>query len=208
MTNLTFAQESDSKRYLNGVYIGVNSENFSDLGYQIYYEGKVNIFGEFSLIGSVGYSKIIEKTHYEIFGYSFINIQMDDGSVFSGYGAGRTVYDKIIYDILPISLGASYSVYKSKTHLIEISASGYYNIIEANPNVAESHNWIYYNEDEIPSEFKNTTVIEYPDNSFGLGLGISYGFFLNKNVPLKLCYQYVIDNEIINTHKISIGIQF
>jgi len=205
LSTIIFSQENNSSspfsNFIFGVYGGINFEEVSEVGGAFYIEGKTNLTSNLNLKFSVGYYKSIESINYTTRGSSG-PIDIDTLTLFF---AGENYFSHRVYDILPISFGLQY-IFKNETVSPYILLEGNYNYIDTKRVRDGGIAWSYLTYEEIPDEFKNNVAETFPNESFGVGLGIGALYNLKKNIDLDFRYIFKYDSEIINTHQILIGI--
>lgn len=203
---ILFAQEKDDStpfsKFQNGVYGGINFDDFSAIGGSFFFEVKANLISNLDLKFSVGYSKSYLLESSTVKTYRIVTI---DSITF--YNALTFNSDKKGYDVFPIALGFLY-VFKSNSLSPYLVIDASYNIISAKVFRSSSTSMGYLSFEEMPDEFKTTETELLPDNSYSFSLGAGIIYPLSTKLNLDFRYYYRIDSEIINTHNLVVGITF
>ena len=202
--NLLFAQDNISQTLFSelnyGIYGGINFGNNSETGGSFLFEFNANLISNLNLNLSLGYSKSYKTEAYTVKSYrtgSINNVQY--------YWADQYDVNKKGYDMFPVSVGLQY-VFHEQTFAPYVIGSFNYKLIDARIYSSPGTTWTYNSFDELPNEYRTKHVEQFPDHSYGLGLGIGviYPIFSKLNIDLR--YFYEIDSEIINTHHIMVGL--
>lgn len=205
LTSIVFSQENNrAKSFSNfnfGVYGGVNFESISEIGGAFYIEEKSNLTSNLNLKLSLGYYRTIESTNFTV-----LSIRESTIDSFTHYSTTASNVSKIIYDLIPISLGFQY-VFRNPTFSPYIALDGSYNFIDYK-TVRKTYTRSYSTYEDIPDEFKNYMPNSYPNNSFGIALGFGALYKIKQNLEIDFRYLFKYDNEIINSHQILMGLNF
>lgn len=180
---------------------GINFEKISNTNGAIYVEVATNIFSNIHFKLFTGYYKSISDKNYALNSYKYVAI--DDYKKYFTFS-----YDvlKTKYQVIPMGLGLTYLMnYENFIPYLLIDLS--YNLIDPlTEKTQELKLGEYDTLEEVPINFKNIDIL--PNNSFGFSTGFGSKFPLTSKIELNLRYLLKIDNEIINTHQILIGITF
>jgi len=202
-SNVFYSQEKKESKVFTSTKIsffgGINFENFSDINEAFYFEGATNITQKLYTSFSLGYYKSVSSNNYTVNSFKYVNI--DD------YEKYHTITYEVIkteYQVVPFTIGLQY--YFKRNGLIPYLVFDFnYNLID--PLTFKTPElWVgtYETIEDIPMKYKS--IIELPNSSLGLslGLGIKYNLFSKFDFNFK--YLYKIDNEILNTHQFLLGI--
>lgn len=198
----TEVKETPFSKFTFGAYGGINFNNTSDIGGNLLFEVKSNLISNLNIQLSVGYDRSIEPINKNIKTYGSIPLDSVPRYYANSYNLLRKNYD-----IFPFSLGLQYYM-KHKIFNPYLIANFNYNIVDVKSDIESVGTWSYRTFEEIPAEFRNKYVENYPKNYFGITLGIGTSYLLLKDVYIDLRYLYKINDETINTHNFLMGIYF
>ncbi len=206
LTNILFAQDENMiapfSNFNFSIYGGINFEDVSELGGTFYIEGKTNLTSNLNLKLSLGYYKSIELVNDTVRGSGVNTID-----TLTYYSASEAYITERVYDVLPISLGLQY-IFKNETISPYILLDGSYNYIDTKRTRNGGRSWSYITYEDVPDEFKNNQIETFPNESFGVALGIGAIYSIKNNLNLDFRYLFKYDSEIINSHQVLIGFSF
>lgn len=183
-----------------GAYTGINFESISEIGGTFFIELNTNLISDLKLKFSLGYARSYMHTSYTVQTYSEIKI---DTTVF--YNAEEYEVNKNEYDVFPISIGLQY-MFNFLTISPYIFSEFSYNFIDTKVIRSPGYSLTYNSFEELPDEFREKHYESFPNNSFSIAFGLGVVYPVTTKLNLDMRYFYKIDNKILNTHHIVVGI--
>lgn len=186
-----------------GVYGGMNMSNDSKTGGTFLIDIKTELTHNYNINLSLGYSKSFATSSYAIKYYSMNTI---NGIQF--YYANQYNVNEKGYDLIPFHLGVQY-ILEQNTFSPYLLFNFCYNfIIDTKYFNSPILSIPYSSLENIPNEYKTKYIEENPSNSIGILVGLGTELNISSKLGLDIRYFYKLDNQIINTHHLIIGITF
>ncbi len=204
--NISFAQREPIPSMFSKIHLealaGINFNNFVDKGGSAFVELTANLIHNIDLNFSLGYTKSFKPENYNIKTYR-------EGVVNNKnyYWTDDYYVTKKGYDIFPISLGVKYILINKiikQYLLVRLN----YNFIDVKIFRTPGYSIAYDSFEAVPEEYKEKYLESHPSHSEGIILGGGITYPLSTEISFDLRYFYKIDNKIINTHNLVIGISF
>lgn len=183
-----------------GLYGGINFESSSEIRGSIILEFKTNLNEQLKIKVSSGYLKTVIPDKYDVKTYGVSEI---DNKVI--YSAESFQVLKKDYDFFPVTFGLQYLI-SQKSIIPYLITEFSYNFIIARTIRSPGFVWSYNTFDEIPEEFRFKHSVNFPDNSYSIGLGTGFMFDIGKSLKMDIRYMLKLDSEIKNTHNITVGV--
>ena len=202
-----FSQEVEKLKMFStfnlGVLAGVNFSNLA--GGSFIMEGKTNITKNLNIKISFGYSNINKKEGYLVKSYEYVHFDSIKEYQTSSYNV-----DKILYDVIPISLGLEYFFLRNSFSPYCLFEFGYnyYSFHTQISNGKSGFAGTFNTYDELPSEYKNKPPVISEATSYRLAFGIGTNYKLSSNINLDIRYLFQSNKYILNTHQVLIGLNF
>lgn len=206
LLTLAAQENSLSKSFSNfrlEILGGINFETTAHIGPLFLLEAKNNLYKQFDLKLSIGYTRAYDNISYHVDTYNFKEIQEVKFYQESSYD----VINKG-YDILPFSIGIIYN-YPIKSVKLYVITDLSFNEISTNIFTSQVHDKdIYETIEQIPDQYKPKHSEKFVNNSLSYCFGFGFLMPISQKLNIDIRYSYSLNHELINTNIFLIGIEF
>lgn len=202
------AQELHNESIFSKVYFSVlGGTNFNTLptaGTALNFEVESNLTSNLYGKISIGYSTLYDNNSYDVKSYGYVHFNN-----YSKYETRLLVVDRVRYTIIPITIGAEYSILKNNISPVAFFELGYnYSNSLAEGKTYDGIGGTYDTVNEIPTEYRKTATEINGGSSFTMGIGLGLKYKLTDRMDLNLRYMYHYNELIINNNQVLIGLTF
>lgn len=203
-----FSQETTSKKSRSKFIIGIlGGVAISDVvNPSVTVEGKMKLGNNLNARLSVGYYRLTDKSVFTVKtnGLNYIDDTYE-------YVAISYQVDRIEYDVFPISLGAEYFLFRKTFSPYITAEAGYMNFsndVKKSNKISGVDGKTYNTYSALPDEYKNDGLLINDNDGVVFSFGAGTNIRLSSALNLDLRYLFQLNNTIMNSNRIMLGVAF